>query len=204
MKVSEVIGWPVFSLGTKRMRIKLIVTILLGCVVFLAGCGGRPIVAQSYMRENASLAYIQAVAVLPFEGSDRAPRIRELTTTQLLASGLVDVIDKGRVDSFLQQEAIPPEAALDNFTIKRMGEHLQVNALLRGSVEQTEGTRGNSTFSEMIITLRLIDTETGLLLWQASGRGSGYSLADRLFGFAPKDSFTVTLDLLNALFATMR
>ena len=75
---------------------------------------------------------------------------------------------------------------------------------MRGSVEQIEATRGNSSFSEMIITLRMIDTETGLLLWQASGRGSGYSLADRLFGFAPKDSFTVTLDLLNELFATMR
>lgn len=191
-------------LGMKRMKIGLFFALLLMGVLFLAGCSGKPNLTQSYMRENASLAYIKTIAVLPFEGGDRAPRIRELTTTQLLASGLVDVIDKGRVDSFLQQEAIAPDAPLDNFTIKRMGENLKVNAILRGSVEQMEGTRGNSTFSEMIITLRLIDTETGLLLWQASGRGSGYSLADRLFGFAPKDSFTVTLDLLNALFATMR
>ena len=201
MKMSEATGWPV---GAKGMRKKLLVAFLLAGMVFLSGCGGQPSLTQSYMRENASLAYIKTVAVLPFEGSDRAPRIRELTTTQLLASGLVDVIDKGRVDAFLQQEAIAPEAALDNFTIKRMGESLQVNAILRGSVEQIEGVRGNSTFAEMIITLRLIDTETGLLLWQASGRGTGYSLADRLFGFAPKDSFTVTLNLLDALFATMR
>ena len=200
----ETIGRPFFSQGTERMKIKLIVAVLLGGVVFLSGCGGSPSLTQSYMRENASLSYIQTVAVLPFEGGKRAPRIRELTTTQLLASGLVDVIDKGRVDSFLQQEAISPDEALDNFTIKRMGESLQIDAILRGSVEQTEGVRGNSTFTEMIITLRLIDTETGLLLWQASGRGSGYSLLDRMFGFAPKDSFTVTLDLLNALFATMR
>lgn len=203
MKMFAANGESAIVLGTRRMTLKLLAAVLLAGLLFGSGCG-KPSLTQSYMRENASLAYIKTVAVLPFEGSERAPRIRELTTTQLLASGLVDVIDKGRVDSFLQQEAIAPEAALDNFTIKRLGESLQVNAILRGSVEQLEGVRGNATFAEMIITLRLIDTETGLLLWQASGRGTGYSLADRLFGFAPKDSFSVTLDLLDALFATLR
>jgi TolB-like protein len=173
-------------------------------VALLAGCGGKANLTQSFMRENASLAYIKTVAVLPFEGGDRAPRIRELTATQLLALDLVDVVDKGRVDSFLEREAIEPDAPLDTLTIKRMGEALKVDAILRGSVEALERTRGNAAYQEMIITLRLIDTETGTLLWQASGRGSGYSLADRLFGFAPKDSFSVTLELLEALFATMR
>jgi len=178
--------------------------ILLVGATCLSGCGNSSNLTQSYMRESASLAYIKTVAVLPFEGSDRAPRIRELTTTQLLASGLVDVVDKGRVDSFLKQEAIEPQAPLDNFTIKRIGESLNVNAVLRGSVEEMDEVRGNSKFKEIIITLRLIDTETGLLIWQASGRGSGYSLSDRLFGFSPKDSYTVTLALLDALFATLR
>lgn len=199
------LGSSDFLLEAEKMKMKLnliVMTVLIG-VVFLSGCG-RPNLVQSYMRENASLAYVKSVAVLPFEGSKRAPRIRELTTTQLLASGLLDVIDKGRVDSFLELEAIKPQTALDNITIKRMGESLKVNAFLLGSVEESEAVRGNSKYSEMIITLRLIDAETGLLLWQASGRGSGYSLTDRLFGFAPKDSFTVTLDLLTALFATMQ
>ncbi len=54
------------------------------------------------------------------------------------------------------------------------------------------------------MTLRLIDSETGTLLWQASGRGSGFSMADRLFGMAPKDSFEVTMGLLEDLFKTIR
>jgi TolB-like protein len=177
--------------------------VLLGLVLPLPGCVSGDL-TQSYMRENTSLAHIEAVAVMPFEGGGRAPRIRELTMTQLLASGLFEVVDKGRVDAFLQQEAIAPGTPLDNFTIKRLGESLKVKALLFGSVEQASETRGNARFPEMIMTLRLIDTETGLLLWQASGRGSGYSLADRLFGFSPKDSFEVTLELLNSLFMTMR
>jgi len=185
------------------MKKKYFALVLLGMVLVISGCSSGSL-TESYMRENTSLSYIKTIAVMPFEGGGRAPRIRELTTTQLLASGLFDVVDKGRVDNFLQQEAIAPGTPLDGFTIKRMGESLKVNALLLGSVEQATETRGNSRFSEMIMTLRLVDTETGLLLWQASGRGSGYSLTDRLFGFAPKDSFEVTLELLDALFATMR
>ena len=142
--------------------------------------------------------------MLPFEGGGRAPRIRELTMTQLLATDLFDVVDKGRVDNILAQEAIAPTAPLDTFTIRRLGETLDVQAVLLGSVEQLGQSRGNAVFNEITMTMRLIETETGQLLWQASGRGSGYSLADRLFGFAPKDSFEVTMELLNKLFATMR
>ena len=61
----------------------------------------------------------------------------------------------------------------------------------------------NAGFSEIIMTLRLIDSETGTLLWQASGRGSGYSLSDRLFGVAPKDDFSVAMDLLSELIETI-
>ena len=183
---------------------KIIGIILTAMLLYLPGCGGSKIPTQSFIRQNTDLALIQNVAVLPFEGGGRAPRIRELTMTQLLALDIFDLVDKGRVDIFLQQEALPPAAPIDLFTIRRLGETLNVQAVLLGSVEESTGSRGNAAYSEIIMTLRLIDCETGSLLWQASGRGSGYSLTDRLFGFAPKDSFQVTLELLDELFATMR
>ena len=124
--------------------------------------------------------------------------------TQLLAANVFDVVDKGRVDSILQQEAIAPGAPLDKATIRRLGQLLNVEAVILGSVEETDESRGNAAFTEVTMTLRLIDCETGTLLWQASGRGSGYSLTDRLFGLAPKDSFQVTMALLSDLFSTMR
>ena len=182
---------------------KKIMGIILACMALsLAGCSGK-VATKSFVRENTNLSLIKTVAVLPFEGGGRAPRIRELTMTQLLDSGAFDVVDLGRVDVFLQQEAITPGAPLDSFTIRRLGEGLKVQAVLLGSVEQATESRGSASFPEITMTLRLVDCETGLLLWQASGRGSGYSLADRLFGFAPKDNFAVTMELLNELFATM-
>ena len=182
---------------------KIIGIILVSMLLYLPGCGGGKIPTKSYVRENTNLELIQTVAVLPFEGGGRAQRIREFTITQLLAADIFDVVDKGRVDSTLAQEAITPGMPLDSFTIRRLGESLNVEAVILGSVELATDTRGNAAFPQITITMRLINCETGILLWQASGRGSGYSVADRLFGFAPKDYFEVTFELLNDLFATM-
>jgi TolB-like protein len=182
---------------------KLILIILVGILLPLTGCGTGS-VTKSFLRENASLAHIQMVAVLPFEGGGAAPRIREFTMTQLLASGLFDVIDKGRVDNLLQQEALPPGGPLDAATMRRLGQRLNVQAFILGSVQEATESRGSASFSQITMTLRLIDSETGTLLWQASGRGSGYSLSDRLFGMAPKDSFQVTMSLLRDLFDTIQ
>jgi TolB-like protein len=186
-----------------KMYKKIIGIMLSGLLLGLPGCGGSSMI-KSFVRENVSLAHIQRVAVLPFEGGGNAQRIREYTMTQLLASGIFDVVDKGLVDSVLAQEAIGPGTPLDKSTMKRLGQLLNVQAFILGSVEQGTTSRGNASFAQVTMTMRLIDSETGVLLWQASGRGSGFSLADRLFGMAPKDSFQVTMGLLEDLFKTMR
>jgi Peptidoglycan-synthase activator LpoB len=184
------------------MSKNLLVVILSLMLLSLSGCGSGSS-SKVFLRENTSLAYIQTVAVLPFEGGGNAPRIREFTMTQVLASGLFDVVDKGRVDNLLQQEALNDGTPLDAATLRRLGQRLNVQAFILGSVQQVTSTRGSAAFPEITMTLRLIDSETDSLLWQASGRGSGYSVADRLFGMAPKDSFEVTMDLLSDLFATI-
>lgn len=186
------------------MNRKLVGLILVCLFLYIPGCAGTGSKTKSFLREDASLGHIQTIAVFPFEGSEGAPRIREFTMTQVLASGIFDVVDKGRVDNILQQEVIAPAAPLNSNTIKRLGQRLNVQAVLFGSVEEVSQSRGNAVFPEITITLRLIDCETGLILWQASGRGSGYSLTDRLFGTTPKDSFDVTMQLLNDLFVTMQ
>ena len=186
------------------MYAKAVKLILSLALLSLVGCTSSGIPTQAFVRENANLSLIQNVAVLPFEGGGRAPRIRELAITQLLAEDFFDIADKGQVDVFLQQEALNPGQPLDEFTLRRLGETLGVQAALLGSVEVANQSRGSSAFLEITMTMRLIQCDTGQVIWQASGMASGYSLADRLLGFAPKDTFDVTMSLLAELFATMR
>ena len=186
------------------MSKNIVAIILLGLLLSLPGCysaGSPPI--EAYVRENTNVMLIRTIAVLPFEGSGRTARIRELTITQLLANNMFDVVDKGLVDKLMQQEAIQGGAPLDIFTLRRIGESLDVKAVMLGSVEEVTNSRGSASYDEITMTLRIIECETGQILWQASGMGSGYSTADRLFGMAPKDRFQVALDLLYELMDTI-
>jgi TolB-like protein len=190
------------------MRIITTLITLMLLLVTLAGCGSRQLTQESFMREGVSLASIETIAMLPLEnlggGAGPAERVREITMTQVLASGLFDVLDKGRVDSTLRAEALAPDAPIETATLRRLGQRLGVQAFLLGSVEQSMESRGAAAYPEISLTLRLVDSESGLVLWQASGRGSGYSLRDRLFGLAPRNSFQVTLELVNRMLRTMR
>jgi TolB-like protein len=180
---------------------------LLSNMLLLSGCGSGGM-NKAFMREGAVLSHIQTVAVLPFENlggsAGAAQRTREITMTQILIGGLFDVVDKGRVDSVMRDEVIDPGTPLDAVTLRRLGQRLGAQGFILASVEQGTESRGSANYPEIHLTLRLLDAETGTLIWQASGRGSGYSLMDRLFGFTPKNSFEVTLELLNKLLATIR
>lgn len=183
----------------------LLIAFVLLIVDLLSGCG---ITTQSFLREDIELGYVRQVAVMPFENHSEdeyaAARAQDFTITQGLAMGVFDIVDKGLVDSILREEAIEPGTPLDLPTVKRLGKRLNVQALLLGSVDYAkEVRRGNYSYPEFSITLRLIDVGTATVLWQASGHGSGYSLWGRLFGLAPRDIFQVELGTIKDIFKTI-
>ena len=174
--------------------------------VALTACGTRT-VSGSYLREEVDFAFLQRIAVLPFENNSSdltAPgRARDLAITQVLAMGLYDTVEKSLVDNILYEEAIDPEAPIDTLALKRIGQRLKVQAFLLGTVDLAgESKIGTAVYSEMALTLRLIEANSGLILWQASGSYSGESLGVRLFGMKPTDRFHVALNLVRALLKT--
>ena len=184
------------------MNAVLVVMVLL----LSSGCAGKHS-KKSYLREDVDLSFVNKIAVMPFVNHTSnifvAKRAREIVVTQVLAMGLFDVADKGIVDSRLVEEAISPEEPIDPVTLKRLGQRLSSQAFLMGSVDLAgDQSRGRKTFSELSLTLRLVDANTGLVLWQASGYRNGESLVSRLFGLANDDDFMVTLKLAKDLLRT--
>lgn len=180
-------------------------------VVFLAvgaaGCGlSRSNV--SYNREDVDLSLVTRVAVLPFANNSKdryaAERVRDVAITQILALGIADVVDKGIVDSVMREEAIEPNRPIDLINLKRLGQRLNVQAFLMGTIDEAgEIRRGSLSFPELAMTLRLVDAKASIVLWQASGRRTTESWAGRLLGIAPGDSFHNTLYLTRDLLSTM-
>jgi TolB-like protein len=176
-------------------------------MLVLGGCVSGP--TTSFVNENVSFGYIQKIAVLPFENHTQAQfveeRIRDIATTEVLSRGLFDVAEKGDLERFLREEMVVREHySLDLATSKRLIPRLKTQAYLAGSVDDfTEMRNGPYSYPVVAVTLRLVDSESGKIIWQASGHESGYSTADRLFGLASDDANQVTFKLIKRLLDTL-
>lgn len=174
----------------------------------VAGCGSKS-TQESFLRDEVDLTSITRVAVVPFENNSKEPfapeRVRGIAITEILARGLFDVVDKGLVDSALREEAVDlSKGPMDPGAMKRLGQRLNVQAFLMGSIDQAgEVQRGPNSYPALAMTLRLIDTQAGMIFWQASGSQTGDSLRKRLFGLGSEDEFKVALRLLRQLLATI-
>lgn len=189
---------------------KVLCTLLLVGVSFvLTGCG-LPFMGKSkaYVRENVDFGFVQKIAVLPVENNSKdefAPElVRDITITRILAMKLFDVMDKGLVDSFMREEAIDPGKPIDAATIKRIGQKLNVQSLLLTTLDiSAESRKGTMSYPEMSVTLRMLEVETGLVIWQSGGHQSGDSIWRRLFGLSGRDKYQVTVSLVEDILYTI-
>ena len=75
-----------------------------------------------------------------------------MVTTQVLAMGIFDVVDSGIVDSILHEEGLQPESPLSLVSMKRIGKRLDVQAVIRGSVDLAGDKRqGSIIFPEIFV-----------------------------------------------------
>ena len=131
------------------MRRILLIVYLSVLIMSIAGCGSRAI-TESFLREEVDFAFVEKVAVLPFENNSgvryAAERTRDITITQVLAWGLYDTVEKGLVDNVLYEEAIDPGTPLDPLAMKRIGQRLRVQAFIVGTIDLAgSGTRMTSS-----------------------------------------------------------
>ncbi len=179
---------------------------LVGCLVLvcmLVGCGGK-FTSEEFIREAVDFDAISRVAVLPFlnhtDDKFANERIRNVAITQVLANGVADVVDRGIVDSVLFEEVIDPNQPIDLINLKRLGQRLNVQAFLLGSVDMVASKKtGSVAYPQMALTLRLVESQSAAIIWQSSGHWSSESMFGKMFGIAPTDSYHVTIELLNRM-----
>ena len=160
------------------------------------------------MREDVTLDFVNRIAVLPLENNTEqkyaAELARDVINTEILAMNIFDVVDKGIVDSVLHEEAIDPGSPVSQLMLSRLGQRLNVQSIMIGSVDMAGDKRiGSVIVPEMSLTLRLIEIKSGIVLWQGSGHYAGDSVVGRLFGITPDDAYKVTVKLAKELLSTI-
>lgn len=153
----------------------------------LFGCGGattrlftKPIAESTYVTYQ-EWGPNRNVAVMPFlnlsKDTEAAVKCRELFLAELyISSAFEDVVDEGEMLEVMRKLKIREGDALGKDTIKTLGDNLGVQALIFGTVhEYTERATKSAMFA---VSLRMVDVETGEILWlgNSSKEGGGSTL----------------------------
>ena len=164
-------------------------SLLLLASLCLGACGGT-MKATQFTNPKFDFAFVQRVAVLPFdnESIDRqaGSRATRLAITELLATGAVDVVEPGEVQAALVKivgAVSGRSVAPSTEQVVALGKALNVQALLLGSVTQSENLRSGAVPIPVVtVDLHLVETETGATVWATTHSAKGGSLEARVLG----------------------
>ena len=162
----------------------------------------------AFVHPRADLSGIKRVAVLPFEsltGEREAGRkVQDLFTIELLALELFEVAEPGEVVRAFAKVSLDPNAALDPSDIKKLSEVLKVQAFFLGAVsEYRERPIGSLTSPEVAVAIRLVEVESGQVLWTAAAGRSGLPWATRLFGVNEQSLQETSLEVVREALRTL-
>jgi len=182
---------------------------LLLILVSVVGCAATQ--KNIYVDPNMDFGAIQAVAVMPFVNLARdqvvPERVRDVFINKLLATGALYVLPPGEVARGVSRIEIATPATPSPEEVVKLGGVIKVQAVFTGVVREYGEVRAGTTSANIIsVSLQMIETQTGRVVWTASSTKGGISLWDRLFGGGGEPMNVVTEkavdDLVKKLFGS--
>ena len=169
------------NLSRKYYVVCLIISLLM-----LIGCSGN-MQTPYHVSSDVDFSFVKNVAVLQLEnlGNEQTSGeiMRRLIISELLASGLVNVVVPGEVTAAINELSIKNFTSLDRNQIKELGSALRVQGIVMGSVDQYGYAKmGSGTAPEVTLSLMMADTGTGDIIWSVTERRGGEGFFARHFG----------------------
>ncbi len=158
---------------------------------------------------NFDFGSVRIVAVVPFENLTKetlaSNRVRDVFMNMLLSTGAIYVLPAGEVARGMARTGIEKATMLSAEDAVRLGGNVKADAVITGVVREYGEVRSGSTASNVIsISLQMMETQTGRIVWTASSTQGGVTASDRLFGGGGRPMDDVTKDavisVLNKLF----
>jgi hypothetical protein len=158
---------------------------LLLLVASLAACGTSR--GQRYQDPEMDFGAIRTVAVLPFQNLSRdnlaAERVRDVFASMLLATGAVYVIPFGEVIRTVGRSGVATASMPATEEVLKLGTALKADAVVVGVVKEYGEVRsGSATGNVVSVSVQIIETTTGKIVWAGATTKGGVSMKDRLLG----------------------
>jgi curli biogenesis system outer membrane secretion channel CsgG len=153
--------------------------------VLAAGCSARK--RAVYLNEEANFGAVQRVALMPFDNftnDDHAPeKVSQILMIELLSAQVFEVVDPGESRAAIAAEQVSSISQLSAEHIRRIGETLNAEALMLGTVQELSMDRSSGVAAPTIsLQFRLVDTLTGETIWSSIVSRQGAGASARLFG----------------------
>lgn len=184
-------------------------TVLFWILLLGVGCAGHRGGQATFHDPNMDFGLIQSVAVMPFEnlsGTQHAGETsRDVFMTMLQAKVDLYVIPPGEILRAISR--IQPESALmpTEEEVVKLAENLEADVVITGTVLEYGQVRSGSAGSNVCsLSIKMLEGQTGRVVWSATSTRGGVSAGDRLVGSGGKPMNVVVTkaaeDLVDRLF----
>lgn len=150
---------------------------LLGSCLLLLAPGCATSRAESYTKPGYDFTKINRIAVVEVTATKLAPESRNAIgddfSMQLLKKGY-DVIERSQIDKALQELDFQNSGATTEADRQKVGKVLNVPAIIVVNLPQLG--------EQISMTAKMIEVETGTILWQGEGTGNMKSGAGSILG----------------------
>ena len=179
------------------------------CLILLSLCACATRTGDVYLDPNMDFGAVKVVAVMPFGNLTRdqivAERVRDVFINKLLASGAAYVVPVGEVARGIARTEIANPATPSPEEIVKLAGVIKAQAIITGVVKEYGEVRSGTSSANIIsMSLQMIETQTGRIVWTGSSTQGGITVWDRLFGGGGRPMNVVTEkaidDLLRKLF----
>lgn len=127
----------------------------------------------------------------------------DILVTELAKTGRFVVVERDKLNKLLDEQKLQSSGVIDPKTVVQVGKVLGLNAIVTGAVSEfgvkTEGSeyllvQSKRQTAEVTVDIRLVDAETGQVVYADSGKGTAKSGKGSVLGLGTRGGYDETLE----------
>lgn len=127
----------------------------------------------------------------------------DILITELAKSGKFIVVERDKMDKIMEEQKLGMTGAIDAATAAKVGKILGLQAIVTGAISQfgqvTQGseylvTQSKSQIVKCVVDVRVVDAETGQVLYADAGAGESKQHTGGFLGLGTKSGYNESLE----------
>ena len=165
------------------MNIRKIMPLLM--LVGLAACAHST--SGVFRDQSMDFGAIQNIAVMPLANDTReqtaADRVRDVFINKLLSTGAAYVLPVGEVKRGITRAGLSDPTAPSPEEVVKFAGIVKADAVIIGTIKEYGEVRsGTSSSTAISLSMQMLESQTGRVVWAAASTKGGITFGDRLFG----------------------